>query len=291
VSQAIPQDVAIPGQHFSLVGDEEPGPGPCLKEYVFPKGRPRDPLKSSIAPPRLIGMNEHPTKAPPRKSSNPPSPSALVLMAAGKWTPSSSAGTRGPCGWVQLLHPETHSKPIQRPLPILTVPFQRKRAKNCVIWLDVRLNADCKAENLNHFATLGSFVRQPIPRHSKNPRAYALPEHPVKKKERAHLLAQATYPFCLRRGPIINFCRQHRSRDIPARPGRMSRLARPVTGISPQLRFESLFEYHFAAINGKRIFRPLRLRILWRYAAAGCHKTRPHPIGHGNLPINSFSIL
>jgi phosphate acyltransferase len=76
--------------------------------------------------------------------------------------------------------------------------------------LDVGLNADCKPENLNQFAVLGSMYAKHILGYD-NPRVALL--NVGEEEGKGNLLAQATYPL-LKENKAINFIGNVEGRDI-----------------------------------------------------------------------------
>ena len=105
----------------------------------------------------VIGMNEHPLKA---LKGKPDSSIAIgfELLAAGKTDAFISAGNTG----AMLIGSLYTIKPIEgilRPTIGTVIPMENGSTG---LLLDVGANADCKAEHLNQFATLGSLYAKYI---------------------------------------------------------------------------------------------------------------------------------
>ena len=141
---------------LSLIGDEQQLK-PLLDQYKLPADAYR-----IIPSTEVIGMHEHPLKALKEK---PKSSIAIGfgLLAAGKTDAFISAGNTG----AMLIGSLFTIKPIegiQRPTIGTIVPMENGSTG---LLLDVGANADCKAEHLDQFATLGSLYAQYISRHRK----------------------------------------------------------------------------------------------------------------------------
>jgi glycerol-3-phosphate acyltransferase PlsX len=182
-----------------LVGDEHQV-RPLLAEYSIPAAS-----VNVVHAPEVIGMHEHPTKALKEK---PKSSIAIGfhLLASGKMDAFISAGNTG----AMLVGALFSLKPIegvQRPTISTVIP--KENGKTGVL-LDVGLNADCKPENLNQFAVLGSLYAQHI-LGIDNPRVGLL--NIGEEEGKGNLLAQATYPL-LKENKQLNFIGNVEGRDI-----------------------------------------------------------------------------
>src|SRR5579872_4408047 len=171
-----------------LVGDEQQV-RPLLAEYGIPEEKVR-----LVHAGQVIGMNEHPTRALKEK---PQSSIAIGfhLLATGKMDAFISAGNTG----AMLVGAHYSLKPIegiQRPTISTVIP--KENGKTGVL-LDVGLNADCKAENLNQFATLGSLYAQHILGIDR-PRVGLL--NIGEEEGKGNILAQAAYPLLKENGNI-----------------------------------------------------------------------------------------
>ena len=182
-----------------LVGDED-RINPLLKEYAIPAAAVR-----VIHAPQIIEMNEHPTKALKEKQQS----SIAVgfhLLASGKMDAFISAGNTG----AMLVGAHYFLKPIegiQRPTISTIIP--KENGKTGVL-LDVGLNADCKPENLNQFAILGSLYAKHI-LGIASPRVGLL--NIGEEEGKGNILAQAAYPL-LKENTQIDFIGNIEGRDI-----------------------------------------------------------------------------
>ncbi|HLZ88116.1 MAG TPA: phosphate acyltransferase PlsX [Puia sp.] len=182
-----------------LVGDENQV-RPLLQEYAIPEGSVR-----VVHAPQVIGMNEHPTKALKEKQQSSIA-IGFHLLATGKIDAFISAGNTGAM-LVGALYSLKPIEGIQRPTISTVIP--KENGKTGVL-LDVGLNADCKAENLNQFAVLGSLYAQHI-LGIENPRVGLL--NIGEEEGKGNILAQATYPL-LKENSQINFIGNIEGRDI-----------------------------------------------------------------------------
>ena len=185
--------------HLYLLGDED-----TIKELVD---------EHSIAPgdytivhaPQVIGMHEHPTKALKEKQKS----SIAVgfhLLATNQIDAFISAGNTG----AMLVGSLYSLKPIEgviRPTISTIIP---KEDGGTGLLLDVGLNSDCKPEQLNQFAVMGSVYAQNI-FGIENPRVALL--NIGEEEGKGNLLAQATYPI-LKENKHINFVGNIEGRDL-----------------------------------------------------------------------------
>jgi glycerol-3-phosphate acyltransferase PlsX len=182
-----------------LVGDEHQI-RPLLQEHAVPAASIH-----VVHAPEVIGMNEHPTKALKEKQRS----SIAVgfhLLATGKMDAFISAGNTG----AMLVGAHYSLKPIegiQRPTISTVIP---KENGGTGVLLDVGLNSDCKPENLNQFAVLGSLYAQHI-LGIANPRVGLL--NIGEEEGKGNILAQGTYPL-LKENKQINFIGNVEGRDI-----------------------------------------------------------------------------
>jgi len=192
------EEVANPATLW-LIGDETQV-RPLLKEYAIPEATVR-----VVNAPQVIGMNEHPTKALKEKQQSSIA-IGFGLLAAGKMDAFISAGNTGAM-LVGALYSLKTIEGIQRPTISTVIP--KDNGKTGVL-LDVGLNADCKPENLNQFAILGSLYAQHILGIDK-PRVGLL--NIGEEEGKGNILAQATYPL-LKENEHINFVGNIEGRDI-----------------------------------------------------------------------------
>ncbi len=182
-----------------LVGDESQIE-PLLREYSIPP----DAVKVVHAS-QVIGMNEHPTRALKEKQQS----SIAVgfhLLATGKMDAFISAGNTGAM-LVGALYSLKPIEGIQRPTISTIIPKENGSAG---VLLDVGLNADCKPENLNQFAILGSLYAQFILGIEK-PRVGLL--NIGEEEGKGNILAQAAYPL-LKENSLIHFIGNIEGRDL-----------------------------------------------------------------------------
>ena len=183
----------------SMIGDEQQLV-PLIEQYDIPA------LTYRIIPStEVIGMHEHPLKALKEK----PNSSIAIgfgLLAAGKTDAFISAGNTG----AMLIGSLFTIKPIegiQRPTIGTIVPMENGSTG---LLLDVGANADCKAEHLDQFATLGSLYAQYILGIEK-PRVGLI--NIGEEEGKGNVLAQATYPL-LKANKQINFIGNVEGRDV-----------------------------------------------------------------------------
>jgi glycerol-3-phosphate acyltransferase PlsX len=182
-----------------LVGDEAQV-RPLLKEYTIPEASVK-----LVHAPQVIDMHEHPTKALKEKQQSSIA-IGFHLLATGKMDAFISAGNTG----AMLVGALYNFKPIegiQRPTISTVIP--KENGKTGVL-LDVGLNSDCKPENLNQFAVLGSLYARHI-LGIESPRVGLL--NIGEEEGKGNILAQAAYPL-LKENPNINFIGNIEGRDI-----------------------------------------------------------------------------
>ena len=158
-----------------------------------------------IHAPEVIGYNEHPTKALKEKQQSSIA-IGFHLLASGKVDAFISAGNTGAM-LVGAMFTIKAIEGILRPTIATIVP---KLNGATGLLLDVGLNADCKPEHLNQFATLGSLYAKNI-LNIKYPRIGLL--NVGEEEGKGNLLAQAAYPL-LKENSSINFAGNVEGRDI-----------------------------------------------------------------------------
>ena len=184
---------------LQLVGDQAQI-DPLLKEYQLPATAVR-----VVHAPQVIGMNEHPTKALKEKPQSSIA-AGFHLLATGKTDAFISAGNTG----AMLVGALFSLKPIegiQRPTISTIIP--KENGKTGVL-LDVGLNADCKPENLNQFAILGTLYAKHI-LGIADPRVGLL--NIGEEEGKGNILAQAAYPL-LKENKQIDFVGNIEGRDM-----------------------------------------------------------------------------
>jgi glycerol-3-phosphate acyltransferase PlsX len=183
----------------SLIGDEQQLL-PLVAQYAIPAHTYR-----IIPSTEVIGMHEHPLKALKEK---PKSSIAIGfgLLASGKTDAFISAGNTGAM-LIGSLYTIKPIKGIQRPTIGTMVPMENGATG---LLVDVGANADCKAEHLNQFATLGSLYAQHILGIEK-PRVGLI--NIGEEEGKGNVLAQATYPL-LKANNQIHFIGNVEGRDV-----------------------------------------------------------------------------
>jgi phosphate acyltransferase len=153
----------------------------------------------------VIDMHEHPVRGMKEK----PNSSLTVgfgLLAKGEVDAFISAGNTGVM-LVGASHIIKLAEGILRPTIPTPVP-QVSGAES--IMVDVGINADCKPENLNQFATLASIYAREI-LGKENPSVGLL--NIGEEEGKGNILAQATYPL-LKENKYIHFIGNIEGRDI-----------------------------------------------------------------------------
>ena len=185
--------------HLVLLGDEGKI-HPLLAEASLPESS-----YTLVHAPQVIDMHDHPTKALKEKQQS----SIAVgfhLLATGKTDAFISAGNTG----AMLVGSLYALKPIEGVLrPTISTIIPKENGGTGLL-LDVGLNSDCKPEQLNQFAVMGSVYAQNI-LGIENPRVALL--NIGEEEGKGNLLAQATYPM-LKENRRINFIGNVEGRDI-----------------------------------------------------------------------------
>jgi phosphate acyltransferase len=184
---------------LTLVGDKS-----ALEPLLASHKIPADRIKVIHAD-QVIGMNEHPTKALKEKQQSSIA-IGFHLLATGKTDAFISAGNTGAM-LVGALFSIKALEGVLRPTISTVIP---KEDGGTGILLDVGLNADCKPEQLNQFAVMGSVYAQQILGIDK-PRVGLI--NVGEEEGKGNLLAQATYPL-LKENKHINFIGNIEGRDI-----------------------------------------------------------------------------
>ena len=182
-----------------LIGDEEK-----IKEQIALQQLPADGY-TIVHASQVIEMHEHPTKALKEKQQSSIA-IGFQLLASGKTDAFISAGNTGAM-MVGALFSIGAIEGVLRP----TIGAYMPRENGTIgLLLDVGLNADCKPENLNQFAILGSLYARHILNIS-NPRVGLV--NLGEEEGKGNLLAQATFPV-LKENNLITFIGNIEGRDI-----------------------------------------------------------------------------
>jgi glycerol-3-phosphate acyltransferase PlsX len=184
---------------LALIGDQ-----PVL-EQLF-KGLPITPGKFKfVHAGQVIEMHEHPTRALKEK----PNSSIAVgfgLLASGKADAFISAGNTGAM-LVGTLFTIKALEGVIRPTISSVIPQENGGTS---LLLDVGLNADCKPEQLNQFAIMGSVYAQ-LMLGIDQPRVGLV--NVGEEEGKGNILAQAAYPM-LKENKHIRFIGNIEGRDI-----------------------------------------------------------------------------
>lgn len=160
---------------------------------------------SFVPAPQVIGMHEHPTKALKEKQQSSIA-IGFYMLATGKIDAFISAGNTGAM-LVGALYSIKAISGVQRPAIASIIP--KLNGGNGIL-LDVGLNADCKPENLNQFAVLGTLYAKDI-FGIKEPRVGLL--NMGEEEGKGNILAQAAY-LLLKENKSIHFVGNIEGRDI-----------------------------------------------------------------------------
>jgi glycerol-3-phosphate acyltransferase PlsX len=182
-----------------LIGDEEQ-----IKQHIS---------DLSIAPgqysivhaSQVIEMHEHPTKALKEKQQSSIA-IGFHLLATGKTDAFISAGNTG----AMMVGALFSIKAIEGVLRPTIGAYMPRENGTLGLLLDVGLNADCKPENLNQFAILGSLFAEHILK-IENPRVGLV--NLGEEEGKGNLLAQAAYPM-LKENDQVKFIGNIEGRDV-----------------------------------------------------------------------------
>jgi len=182
-----------------LLGDQ-----PTLEKLLNDYKIPGDHIRIIHAP-QIIDMHEHPTKALKEKQQSGIA-IGFEMLAAGKTDAFISAGNTGAMLVGALFSIKTIEGVI-RPSISSIIP---KANGSTGLLLDVGLNADCKPEQLNQFAIMGSVYAQLI-LGIEDPRVGLI--NVGEEEGKGNLLTQSAYPL-LKANPNINFSGNIEGRDV-----------------------------------------------------------------------------
>ncbi|HEY6503119.1 MAG TPA: phosphate acyltransferase PlsX [Chitinophagaceae bacterium] len=188
-----------PSAQLVLVGDQ-----PVIEQLLTENNVPSGRLKVIHAD-QVIGMHEHPTKALKEKQQSSIA-IGFHLLATGKAGAFISAGNTGAM-LVGTLFSIKALEGVIRPTISSIIP---KENGGSGLLLDVGLNADCKPEQLNQFAVMGSVYAQLI-LGIDNPKVGLI--NVGEEEGKGNILAQAAYPL-LKENKHINFIGNIEGRDI-----------------------------------------------------------------------------
>ncbi|UAY51344.1 phosphate acyltransferase PlsX [Ferruginibacter albus] len=185
--------------HLTLIGEEN-----AIKELLTQHNIPAQNI-TVVNATQVIEMQEHPTKALREKQQSSIA-IGFQLLASGKTEAFISAGNTGAM-MVGALFSIKAIEGVSRPTIGAYMP--RENGKLGLL-LDAGINADCKPENLDQFAILGSLFAEHI-LGIEHPKVGLL--NIGEEEGKGNLLAQATYPL-LKENNLINFVGNIEGRDI-----------------------------------------------------------------------------
>jgi phosphate acyltransferase len=191
---ASPKEITL-----TLIGDKEKTEA-LLKEHDVPMNG-----LHLVHAAQMIAMHEHPTKALKEKQQSSIA-IGFHLLATGKIDAFISAGNTGAM-MVGALFSIKAIEGVSRP----TIGAYMPRENGTLgLLLDAGINADCKPENLNQFAILGSLFAEHI-LGIENPKVGLV--NIGEEEGKGNILAQAAYPL-LKENSLINFVGNIEGRDI-----------------------------------------------------------------------------
>ena len=155
--------------------------------------------------PEVIEMHEHPTKALKEKKGSSIA-IGFHLLATGETDAFISAGNTG----AMMVGALFSIKAIEGVLRPSIGGYMPREDGSLGLLVDVGLNADCKPENLNQFAILGSLFAKHILK-VEDPKVGLV--NIGEEEGKGNLLAQATYPL-LKENNRIHFIGNIEGRDI-----------------------------------------------------------------------------
>ena len=185
--------------HLTLIGDETKI-REHLADHPIAAGR-----YSIVHAAQVIGMHEHPTRALKEKQQSSIA-IGFHLLATGKTDAFISAGNTG----AMMVGALFSIKAIEGVLRPTIGAYMPREDGSLGLLVDVGLNADCKPENLNQFAILGSLFAKHI-LNVENPKVGLV--NLGEEEGKGNILAQATYPL-LKANKQINFTGNIEGRDI-----------------------------------------------------------------------------
>ena len=190
---------SAPAVHLTLIGNQEQV-SQLLTEYQIPTDQ-----VSIVHAEQTIEMHEHPTKALKEKQQSSIA-IGFYLLSKGKIDAFISAGNTGAMMVGALFSIKAIEGVIR---PTIGAYMPRENGKLGLL-LDAGINADCKPENLNQFAILGSLFAEHI-LEIEQPKVGLV--NIGEEEGKGNLLAQATYPL-LKENSHIQFVGNIEGRDI-----------------------------------------------------------------------------
>lgn len=201
---------AVKGVKYWLSGNDKPvnllliGDEAAIQQLLAEHNVPTDHI-TIVHAEEIIDMHEHPTKALKEKQKSSIA-IGFHLLASGKIDAFISAGNTGAM-LVGTLFSIKALEGVIRPTISTIIP---KENGGTGLLLDVGLNADCKPEQLNQFAIMGSVYAQLVLGIEK-PKVGLI--NVGEEEGKGNLLAQATYPL-LKENKHIHFIGNIEGRDV-----------------------------------------------------------------------------
>ncbi len=187
------------GIQLTLIGDEVK-----IREHLSNYSLPES-TYTIVHAPQVIEMHEHPTRALKEKQQSSIA-IGFHLLATGKTDAFISAGNTG----AMMVGALFSIKTIEGVLRPTIGAYMPREDGTLGLLVDVGLNADCKPENLNQFAILGSLFAKHI-LNFDDPKVGLV--NLGEEEGKGNLLAQATFPL-LKENKQINFVGNVEGRDI-----------------------------------------------------------------------------
>lgn len=184
---------------LTLIGDEQK-----INEHIAANPLPAGRYSITHAS-QVIEMHEHPTKALKEKQESSIA-IGFKLLATGKTDAFISAGNTG----AMMVGALFSIKAIEGVLRPTIGAYLPREDGTLGLLVDVGLNADCKPENLNQFAILGSLFARHI-LNFENPKVGLV--NLGEEEGKGNLLAQAAYPL-LKENKQIDFVGNVEGRDM-----------------------------------------------------------------------------
>jgi len=245
-----------------------------LTEYPVDAGR----IKVVHAE-QVIDMHEHPTKALKEKKQSSIA-LGFHLLESGKTDAFISAGNTGAM-LVGALFSIKAIEGVLRPTISSIIPKENGATG---LLLDVGLNADCKPEQLNQFAVMGSVYAQLV-LGIENPRVGLI--NVGEEEGKGNILAQATYPL-LKENKHILFIGNIEGRDLLLDKADVM-ICEGFTGNVILKLAESLYEInHTQQVNNEYLNR-FNFEIYGGTPVLGVAK--PVVIGHGISKTKAFKNM
>lgn len=227
----------------------------------------------------VIDMHEHPTKALKEKKKSSIA-IGFHLLATGKTDAFISAGNTGAM-LVGALFSIKAIEGVLRPTISSIIPKQNGGSG---LLLDVGLNADCKPEQLNQFAVMGSVYSQLILGVEK-PRVGLI--NVGEEEGKGNILAQATYPL-LKENKHIHFIGNIEGRDLFMDKADVM-ICDGFTGNVILKLAESLYEISHEQQVNNEYFDRFNFEIYGGTPVLGV--TKPVVIGHGISHAKAFKNM